>query len=51
MWNYIRSLLGDLKFMGMPAGFLLNVLNDVPEAVDDGLIGEAQLVPYTVLRV
>ncbi|RAH73281.1 uncharacterized protein BO66DRAFT_464466 [Aspergillus aculeatinus CBS 121060] len=51
MWNYLRSIIDELTFMEVPADFLLEVLGGVPGLVDNGLLGEAALVPYSVLTV
>lgn len=49
MWNYLRSLIDELSFMGQPATRLLDALGNLPGLVDNGIIGDVQVVPYTTL--
>ncbi|KAL4738183.1 hypothetical protein BDV11DRAFT_216141 [Aspergillus similis] len=51
MWNYLRSLIDELTFMGLSVIRIFSALGVVPEIVDNGIIGDVQVVPYTTLRV
>jgi hypothetical protein len=50
MWNYIRSILGDIK--NSDTSPLLSIVSPtLPPRSDNGLIGEVKLVPYVKLRL
>jgi hypothetical protein len=50
MWNYIRTILGDIKNSDTTP--LLSIISPtLPPRSDNGLIGEVKLVPYVKLRL
>jgi hypothetical protein len=47
MWNYIRSIAGELKTGGTPLELLLSAIGTtIPPVTDNGLVGTVTLVPY-----
>ncbi|PYH97995.1 hypothetical protein BO71DRAFT_447541 [Aspergillus ellipticus CBS 707.79] len=52
MWNYLRSMIDDLKTGGVNAGSELeSAMGSIPDPVDNGLIGEVWVIPYADVRV
>ena len=53
MWNYLRSMLGDLVSSGGPPFRVtsLNISFPVPPRTENGLIGTVVLTPYSTLRL
>ncbi|PLB53682.1 hypothetical protein P170DRAFT_346874 [Aspergillus steynii IBT 23096] len=51
MWNYLRSIIDKLMFFGQSASRTLGLLGELPEIVDNGLIGEVEIVPYVKFRL
>ncbi|KAL4894986.1 hypothetical protein BDV59DRAFT_200244 [Aspergillus ambiguus] len=49
MWNYIRTLLDELRTAG--AGPELTLFGTTPAPVDNGLIGDVRVVPYVRAEV
>ncbi|PYI11721.1 hypothetical protein BO78DRAFT_332935 [Aspergillus sclerotiicarbonarius CBS 121057] len=46
MWNYIRSIFGEIEISGIAP-----LLSDpLPDRVGNGLIGEVKVIPYTTLH-
>ncbi|RDW76315.1 uncharacterized protein DSM5745_06307 [Aspergillus mulundensis] len=50
MWNYIRSILPDIRDQGRLPGLLTKGL-PVPDIQDNGLVGEVRVVPYLSVRI
>ncbi|KAF7589906.1 hypothetical protein BBP40_003524 [Aspergillus hancockii] len=50
MWNYLRTMLDELRSAGQPPAFELTGV-EPPGPVDNGLIGEVRVVPYVSVRV
>jgi hypothetical protein len=50
MWNYIRSILPDIRDQGHLPG-LLEMGLPVPELSENGLVGDVMVVPYVNVRV
>jgi hypothetical protein len=50
MWNYLRTMLDELRSAGQPPAFELMGV-EPPGPVDNGLIGEARIVPYVSVSV
>ncbi|OJJ40082.1 hypothetical protein ASPWEDRAFT_191821 [Aspergillus wentii DTO 134E9] len=46
MWNYIRSIYDELEVSGSPP-----LLTPLPGRVDNGLIGEVRIIPYSNITV
>lgn len=47
MWNYIRSIAGEVKTGGTPLELLLSAIGTtIPPVTDNGLVGTVTLVPY-----
>lgn len=50
MWNYVRSIFSEIQDAGA-APTLSYLTSSLPALSDNGLIGEAQLVPYTRVSI
>lgn len=50
MWNYIRSILSDIRDQGHLAGFLTEGLPE-PVISENGLIEEVSIIPYVKLSI
>jgi len=46
LWNYLRSVFGELQDAGAPILLLEITGGEVPPPVDEGLVGEVRVVPY-----
>jgi hypothetical protein len=51
MWNYLRSIIGELTTMEVPASLVMDALGGPPGLVENGLIGDVQIVPYVAIDV
>jgi hypothetical protein len=50
MWNYIRSILSDIRDQGHLPGLLTMGL-PVPSILENGLIDEVSIIPYVTVRI
>ena len=46
LWNYVRSVFGELQDAGSPMALLEITGGVLPPPVDEGLVGEVLVVPY-----
>lgn len=53
MWNYIRSIAGDIQSADVPLQSSLSAIGytTLPSVTDNGLIGTVTLVPYTKVHL
>ncbi|KAL3298233.1 secreted protein [Colletotrichum asianum] len=52
MWNYLRSILGDIKNLGAtPFGPGETLSVDMIPKTENGLVGVVNIIPYEALRV
>jgi hypothetical protein len=52
MWNYIRSIAGEVESGGTPLELLFSAFGTaIPPVTDNGLVGTMTLVPYVSVRL
>ncbi|CAI7604745.1 unnamed protein product [Penicillium pancosmium] len=52
MWNYIRSIADEIETVNVPIDSLMDAAGyGLPQATDNGLIGEVKLVPYVAVKL
>jgi hypothetical protein len=51
MWNYLRSIFGEIVMSGYPPLITITSPGYLPDTMDNGLVGVVKIVPYATVKV
>jgi hypothetical protein len=51
MWNYLRTIMGDLRSGGQKSSLITRLGGYLPPRVDNGIIGEVEVIPYVEAEI
>ncbi|KAH6693886.1 hypothetical protein F5X68DRAFT_128816 [Plectosphaerella plurivora] len=51
MWNYLRTIMGDLRSGGEKSSLITRLGGNLPDRVDSGIIGSVEVIPFSEVQL
>lgn len=51
MWNYLRTIMGDLRSGGEKSSLMTRLGGNLPDRVDNGIIGAVEVIPFVQVEM